>query len=90
MGVGELLPSGILLTTAEKMPRHAPRGSGWPATPWLARGTIELMRVGAWHNLVRFGTEKIGAIPAPGRPDDRVCCPGRGQSRKDLLRETLR
>ena len=43
MGVEEKLPSGILLTTVEKVVGYARKVSVWPATFGLACCAIELM-----------------------------------------------
>ena len=46
MGVEEKLPSGILLTTVEKVAGYARKSSVWPATFGLACCAIELMETG--------------------------------------------
>jgi NADH-quinone oxidoreductase subunit B len=46
MGLEELLPSGILLTSVEKAAGWARRSSLWPATFGLACCAIELMQTG--------------------------------------------
>src|SRR5262249_56985217 len=46
MGVEEKLPSGILLTTVEKLSGYARKSSVWPATFGLACCAIELMSTG--------------------------------------------
>ena len=43
MGLEEKLPSGILLTTVEKLAGYARKISVWPATFGLACCAIELM-----------------------------------------------
>ena len=64
MGIEELLPSGVLLTSVEKAAGWARRSSLWPATFGLACCAIELMQTGGpRHDLGRFGMEKTGATP---------------------------
>jgi NADH-quinone oxidoreductase subunit B len=58
------LPSGILLTSAEKLVRWARKGSLWPATFGLACCAIEMMATGAGrYDLARFGMEVFRASP---------------------------
>ena len=72
MGLEEKLPSGILLTTVEKVAGYARKSSVWPATFGLACCAMELISTGGpRHDLARFGMERASATPAPGRPDDR-------------------
>jgi NADH-quinone oxidoreductase subunit B len=60
----EKLPSGILLTSAEKLVRWARKGSLWPATFGLACCAIEMMATGAGrYDLARFGMEVFRASP---------------------------
>ncbi len=47
MGLEEKLPSGILLTTVEKVAGYARKSSVWPATFGLACCAIELSRPAA-------------------------------------------
>ena len=59
MGLEEKLPSGILLTTVEKVAGYARKSSVWPATFGLACCAIELMATGGpRHDLARFGMER--------------------------------
>ena len=72
MGIEEKLPSGILLTTVEKLFNWARKSSLWPATFGLACCAIEMMATGGPHyDLGRWGMEVFRASPAAGRPDDR-------------------
>src|SRR5215469_15013096 len=58
MGLEEKLPSGVLLTSVEKLAGWARAGSVWPATFGLACCAIELVTsAGPRHDLARFGME---------------------------------
>ena len=58
------LPSGILVTTVEKLANWARKGSLWPATFGLACCAIEMMATGAGrYDLSRFGMEVFRASP---------------------------
>ena len=46
MGLEEKLPSGVLLTSVEKVAGYARKGSLWPATFGLACCAIEMMETG--------------------------------------------
>ncbi len=64
MGLEAKLPTGILLTTAEKFVNWSRAGSLWPATFGLACCAIEMMTTGAaHHDLARFGMEIFRASP---------------------------
>src|ERR1700685_2373174 len=64
MGIEEKLPSGVLLTSVEKIAGWARARSVWPATFGLACCAIELMMTGGpRHDLARFGMEKTGSTP---------------------------
>ena len=64
MGLEERLPSGVLLTSVEKLAGWARAGSVWPATFGLACCGIELiMTVGPRHDLARFGMERASNTP---------------------------
>src|SRR4249919_2806685 len=64
MGLEEKLPSGILLTTVEKVAGYARKSSVWPATFGLACCAIELFHAGGpRHDLARFGMERAAATP---------------------------
>ena len=64
MGLEEKLPSGILLTSVEKLAGYARKSSLWPATFGLACCAIEMMATGAGrYDLARFGMEVFRASP---------------------------
>ena len=64
MGLEEHLPSGILLTSVEKVVGWSRRSSVWPATFGLACCAIEMMATGAGrYDLARFGMEVFRASP---------------------------
>jgi NADH-quinone oxidoreductase subunit B len=64
MGLEEALPSGILLTTVEKVAGYARKSSVWPATFGLACCAFELMSAGGpRHDLARFGMERASNTP---------------------------
>src|SRR5664279_2266191 len=68
MGLEEKLPSGILLTTVEKLANWARSSSLWPATFGLACCAIEMMATGAGrYDLARFGMEVFR--PSPRQAD---------------------
>ena len=70
------LPSGILVSTVEKIAKWAQTGSLWPATFGLACCAIEMMATarGPRHDLARFGMEAFRASP---RQADLMIVPGR-------------
>src|SRR5262249_60966359 len=69
MGLEEKLPSGILLTTVEKVAGYARKSSVWPATFGLACCAIELFEAGGpRHDLARVRMEGASATPRPARP----------------------
>src|SRR5256886_484922 len=86
MGLEEKLPSGILLTTVEKIAGYARKSSVWPATFGLACCAIELMAVGGpRHDLARFGMERASATP---RQADLMIVAGRvSQKMAPVLRQ---
>jgi len=56
MGLEEKLPSGVLLTSVEKVVGYARKSSVWPATFGLACCAMELISTGGpRHDLARFG-----------------------------------
>jgi NADH-quinone oxidoreductase subunit B len=58
------VPSGILVTTVEKLANWARKGSLWPATFGLACCAIEMIATGAGrYDLARFGMEVFRASP---------------------------
>ena len=64
MGLEEKLPSGIALTTVEKLAGYMRKSSMWPATFGLACCAIEMMAVGTPHyDIARFGMERFAATP---------------------------
>src|SRR5213594_2600250 len=64
MGIEEKLPSGVLLTTVEKLVNWSRKSSFWPATFGLACCAIEMMATGAArYDLARFGMEVFRASP---------------------------
>ena len=72
MGLEENLPSGVLLTSVEKLVNWTRKSSLWPATFGLACCAIEMMTTGAPR--YDLGPVRHGGLPglAPaGRPDDR-------------------
>src|SRR6201994_1335131 len=77
MGLEEMLPSGYLLTTVEKVAGWAPRSPVGPATFGLACCAIELMQTGGpRHDLARFGMERASNTP---RQADLMIVAGRGR-----------
>ncbi|MBA3524902.1 MAG: NADH-quinone oxidoreductase subunit B [Geodermatophilaceae bacterium] len=64
MGLEEKIPSGILLTSVEKLVNWSRKSSLWPATFGLACCAIEMMASGAGrYDLARFGMEVFRASP---------------------------
>jgi NADH-quinone oxidoreductase subunit B len=64
MGLEEKLPSGILLTSVEKLAGYMRKTSLWPATFGLACCAIEMMTSGGpRYDLARFGMEVFRASP---------------------------
>ncbi|MBK9738186.1 MAG: NADH-quinone oxidoreductase subunit B [Actinobacteria bacterium] len=86
MGLEEALPSGVLLTTVEKVAGYARKGSLWPATFGLACCAIEMMSAGAPRfDLARFGMEVFRASP---RQADLMIVAGRvSQKMAPVLRQ---
>ena len=86
MGLEEKLPSGILLTTVEKVAGYARKSSVWPATFGLACCAIELFEAGGpRHDLARFGMERASATP---RQADLMIVAGRvSQKMGPVLRQ---
>ena len=86
MGLEEKLPSGILLTTVEKVAGYARKSSVWPATFGLACCAIELFQAGGpRHDLARFGMERASATP---RQADLMIVAGRvAQKMAPVLRQ---
>ena len=65
VGLEEKLPSGIVLTSVEKLAGYMRKNSLWPATFGLACCAIEMMAVGsaAKYDIARFGGEVFRASP---------------------------
>jgi NADH-quinone oxidoreductase subunit B len=86
MGIEEKLPSGILLTTVEKLVNWTRKASFWPATFGLACCAIEMMAAGgARYDLARFGMEVFRASP---RQADLMIVAGRvSQKMGPVLRQ---
>ena len=64
MGLEEKLPTGIVLTSVEKLAGYMRKSSLWPAPFGLACCAIEMMAAGAGrYDLARFGMEVFRASP---------------------------
>jgi NADH-quinone oxidoreductase subunit B len=86
MGIEEKLPSGVLLTSVEKLVNWTRKSSLWPATFGLACCAIEMMASGgARYDLARFGMEVFRASP---RQADLMIVAGRvSQKMAPVLRQ---
>jgi NADH-quinone oxidoreductase subunit B len=86
MGIEEKLPSGILLTSVEKLVNWSRKTSVWPATFGLACCAIEMMvTVAPRFDLARFGMEVFRASP---RQADLMIVAGRvSQKMAPVLRQ---
>src|SRR6202522_714469 len=86
MGIEEKLPSGILLTSVEKLAGWARARSVWAATFGLACCAMELMMTGGpKHDLARFGMERASNTP---RQADLMIVAGRvSQKMAPVLRQ---
>jgi NADH-quinone oxidoreductase subunit B len=86
MGIEEKLPSGILLTSVEKLAGYMRKSSLWPATFGLACCAIEMMAVGTPdYDIARFGMERFSATP---RQADLMIVAGRvSQKMAPVLRQ---
>jgi NADH-quinone oxidoreductase subunit B len=86
MGLEEKLPSGVLLTSVEKLVNWTRKSSLWPATFGLACCAIEMMTTGAArYDLGRFGMEVFRASP---RQADLMIVAGRvSQKMAPVLRQ---
>ena len=86
MGLEEKLPSGVLLTTVEKLVNWTRKSSLWPATFGLACCAIEMMATGGAHyDLARYGMEVFRASP---RQADLMIVAGRvSQKMAPVLRQ---
>jgi NADH-quinone oxidoreductase subunit B len=86
MGLEEKIPSGVLLTSVEKLVNWSRKSSLWPATFGLACCAIEMMASGsARYDLARFGMEVFRASP---RQADLMIVAGRvSQKMAPVLRQ---
>jgi NADH-quinone oxidoreductase subunit B len=86
MGLEEKIPSGILLTTVEKLVNWSRKSSLWPATFGLACCAIEMMAAGGpRYDIARFGMERFSATP---RQADLMIVAGRvSQKMAPVLRQ---
>ena len=86
MGIEEKVPTGILLTTVEKVVNWSRKSSFWPATFGLACCAIEMMATGASrYDLGRWGMEVFRASP---RQADLMIVAGRvSQKMAPVLRQ---
>ena len=86
MGLEEKIPSGLLLTSVEKLVNWSRKTSVWPATFGLACCAIEMMATGApRYDLGRFGMEVFRASP---RQADLMIVAGRvSQKMAPVLRQ---
>jgi NADH-quinone oxidoreductase subunit B len=86
LGLEEKLPSGILLSTVEKLAGYVRKGSLWPATFGLACCAIEMMATaGPRFDIARFGMERFSATP---RQADLMIVAGRvSQKMAPVLRQ---
>ena len=86
MGLEEKVPSGIVLTSVEKVVNWSRKSSLWPATFGLACCAIEMMATGAGrYDLARFGMEVFRASP---RQADLMIVAGRvSQKMAPVLRQ---
>jgi NADH-quinone oxidoreductase subunit B len=86
MGIEEKVPTGILLTTVEKLVNWSRKSSFWPATFGLACCAIEMMATGASrYDLGRWGMEVFRASP---RQADLMIVAGRvSQKMAPVLRQ---
>jgi NADH-quinone oxidoreductase subunit B len=86
MGIEEKVPSGVLLTSVEKLVNWSRKSSFWPATFGLACCAIEMMATGAArYDLARFGMEVFRASP---RQADLMIVAGRvSQKMAPVLRQ---
>ena len=86
MGLEESLPSGVLLTTVEKLAGAARSHSMWPATFGLACCSIEMMSTGAGRfDLARFGMEVFR--PSPRQADLMIVAGRLSQKMAPVLRQ---
>src|ERR1700723_1419338 len=86
MGLEEKLPSGILLSSVEKVAGYARAHSAWPVTFGLACCAMELFSTfSPRHDLARFGMERASNTP---RQADLMIVAGRvSQKMAPVLRQ---
>ena len=86
MGLEDKLPSGVLLTTVEKVVNYSRKASMWPMTFGLACCAIEMMAVGTSRfDISRMGMERFSATP---RQADLMIVAGRvSQKMAPVLRQ---
>jgi NADH-quinone oxidoreductase subunit B len=86
MGLEEKLPSGVLLTSVEKLVNWTRKASLFPATFGLACCALEMMGTGGAHyDISRFGMETFRASP---RQADHMIVAGRvSQKMAPVLRQ---
>ena len=86
MGLEEKLPSGVLLTSVEKVVNWSRKSSLWPATFGLACCAIEMMAAGGGrYDMARCGMEVFRASP---RQADLMIVAGRvSQKMAPVLRQ---
>src|SRR4030095_2636298 len=87
MGLEEKLPSGVLLTSVEKLVNWTRKSSLWPATCGRACCAIEMMASGAGrYDLARFGMEVFRASP---RQADLMIVAGRVSEKMGPVRRRI-
>src|SRR3954453_24261434 len=86
MGIEEKLPSGVLLTSVEKLVNWTRKSSFWPATFGLACCAIAMMATGAArYDLARFGVEVFRSPPR--QPDLMIVAGQLSQKMPPVLRQ---
>src|SRR3977135_2545218 len=86
MGLEEKLPSGILLTSVEKLVNWTRKSSLWPATFGLACCAIEMMTFGGpRYDSARFGREVFR--PSPRQADLMIVAGRVSQKMAPVLRQ---
>ncbi len=86
MGLEEKLPSGVLLTSVEKVVNWSRKSSLWPATFGLACCAIEMMAAGGGrYDMARFGMEVFR--PSPRQADLMIVAGRVSQKMAPVLRQ---
>jgi NADH-quinone oxidoreductase subunit B len=86
MGVEELMPQGILLSSVELLAGRARKNSLWPVTFGLACCAIEMMATGAGrYDLARFGMEVFR--PSPRQADLMIVAGRVSQKMAPIVRQ---